>query len=77
MWTAIAGVVGLITTILAWRFNPKGQIYKELDEIYRQLEELYKKRDEALVNHDTDTLTVVTDAIIRLCVRKNILLSRL
>lgn len=77
MIAIITGVVGIIATVLAWVLNPKRRIHAELDNIYRQLEELYTKRDEALVNHDNDTLTVVTDGIMRLCARKTILLQRL
>ena len=72
--TAIAGIVG---TVLAWMLNPKRRLYAELDGIYNELEALYVKRDDALQANDSDTLTVVTDAIVRLCARKAVLLQRL
>lgn len=73
----IAAALGIISTIVAWNLNPKRRLYQEIDEIYRQLEILYGKRDEALANNDSDTLSVVTDSIVRLCSRKAVLLKRL
>lgn len=73
----IAGAVGILSTVLAWNLNPKRRIYAELDEIYHQLDELYKERDYALAHNESDALTVVTAAIVRLCNRKTVLLQRL
>jgi len=77
MMTAIVSVLGIVSTVLAWKLNPRRLIYAELDSIYRKLEDLYKERDEALKNNDTDTLTRVTADIVRLAQRKNSLLQRL
>ena len=77
MWTAIAGLIGLISTIVAWNLNPKRQLYQQLDDLYKQLDRLYRERDDALARHDTDTLTRATDDIIRLRNKKNSLLQRL
>jgi len=77
MFGLISSVVGIIATIVAWNLNPRRKAYAELDDIYRQLDALYLKRDDALKTNDSDTLTVVTDGIIRLCNRKTILLQRL
>ena len=77
MIALIAGVVGIVSTILAWNLNPRRRLYAELDGIYKELEVCYAKRDKALVEHDNDALTVVTADILRLCKRKAILLQRL
>lgn len=77
MMVLITGIIGLLGTLAAWFLNPRRQIYAELDSIYKQLEECYVKRDKALVDNDSDTLTIVTADIIRLCTRKASLLQRL
>ena len=75
--TIIASIVGIISTLVAWFFNPKRIIYSQLDAVYGQLEALYAKRDKALAENDSNTLTIVTASIIGLCKTKNILLQRL
>lgn len=77
MLTLIAGVVGIVSTILAWNLNPKRKSYAELDDIYKKLDRLYEERDAALVNHDSDTLSRVTADIVRLSARKRCILQRL
>lgn len=77
MLTAITVALGIISTIVAWRLNPKRRLYAELDTIYKNLEVSYAKRDKALAENDMDTLSIVTADIIKLCERKNILLQRL
>lgn len=77
MLALITGVVGIIGTLLAWHMNPRRQLYAEIDKVYKQLEECYVKRDKALASNDSDTLTVVTADIIRLCAHKTTLLQRL
>ena len=73
----ITGVIGVISTLLAWFLNPRRQLYAELDQVYKQLEECYVKRDKALATNDSDGLTLVTADIVRLCNRKTSLLQRL
>lgn len=75
--SGIVALVGIISTIVAWKYNPKGAVNRELDKIYKELEELYAKRDKALQDHDNDSLTVITSDIMRLCARKTVLLQRL
>ena len=77
MAAIIAGIVGIISTILAWNLNPKRKIYAELDSIYKELEKLYARRDRALQANNNDELTIATSLIIGLCQRKTILLQRL
>ena len=77
MLAIITAVLGIVSTILVWSLNPKRRLYSELDGIYKQLDDLYKERDEALIKHDNDTLTIVTDSIMRLRTRKAVLLQRL
>ena len=77
MLAAITAALGIIATLCAWFLNPKRQVYAELDGIYKELELLYAKRDVALANNDSDTLTIVTADIVRLCQRKTVLLQRL
>ena len=76
MLTAIAGIIGIIATILAWSLNPKRRIQAELDSITQQLVVLYRSRDEALIKHDNDALTIITADIVRLCERQTVLLQR-
>jgi len=77
MLAAITAALGIIATLLAWFMNPKRQLYTELEGIYKELEVLYVKRDKALVDNDSDTLTIVTADIIRLCARKARILQQL
>lgn len=77
MITLVTGVLGILGTLIAWYFNPKRIFYSQLDTIYKQLEGLYAKRDEALAKNDSDTLTIVTADILRLCTSKAVLLKRL
>lgn len=71
MWTTIAGIIGLITTILAWFLNPSRKREEELNNIYDELDLLYTERDKALEKNDSDSLTVVTARINVLRARKN------
>jgi hypothetical protein len=75
--TIIAGVVGITSTILAWKLNPRRRTYAELDSVYTQLEKLYKRRDKALAENNSDELTAVTVDIIRLRKKSHDLLQRL
>lgn len=77
MIAIIASALGIIGTLVAWKFNPRRVIYSELDAIYKRLDGLYGERDKALAENDSDTLTRVTADIIGLCQRKNTLLQRL
>jgi hypothetical protein len=77
MLALITGVVGIVATLLAWFLNPRRQLYAKIDKVYKDLEECYVKRDKALANNDSDTLTIVTADIIRLCALKTSLLQRL
>ncbi len=74
--SAIVGIIGIISTLLAWFLNPKRVLYAELDSIYKKLEVLYVQRDKALVENDSNTLTIVTSDIIRLSNRKNTIIQR-
>lgn len=74
MWTAIAAIAGLATTLLAYFLNPGRKKAKELDRIFRELDQLYTKRDIALEKNDTNTLSSVTARIIFLRDRKDSLL---
>lgn len=75
MWTAIAAIAGLATTLLAYFLNPGRKKAKELDRIFRELDQLYTKRDIALEKNDTNTLSAVTARIIFLRDRKDHLLK--
>jgi hypothetical protein len=77
MLAAITAALGIIATLCAWFLNPKRRLYAELEQIYKDLEVLYAKRDKALANNDSDTLTVVTADIIKLCARKTRILQQL
>lgn len=80
MIALITGVVGIISTILAYNFGPgaaKRKIIAELESIYKELEKLYARRDKALQTHDNDELTIANSLIIKLCSRKTILFQRL
>ena len=74
MWAAIAGVVGLITTLVAYFINPGRKRIEELNKIFKELDSLYEKRDRALEKNDSDTLSSVTARIIFLRSRKDSLL---
>lgn len=73
----IPTILGIIATIVAWKYNPKKRIYDQLDAIYDNLEGLQKARDEALASNDTDRLTVATSGIIELRKKKAELRERL
>jgi len=76
----ILGILGIVGTYLTWQFYPKRKIYAEIDSIYNALHKsggLYDRRDKALKENNTDELTVVTELIISIKERKEILLERL
>lgn len=75
MWTAIAALTGLVTTLVAYFINPERRKTEELRKIFSALDDLYKRRDIALEKNDTDTLAVVLDRIIELLRRKDSLLK--
>jgi len=75
MWTAIAAIAGLVTTLAAYFLNPGRRKTIELNAIFKELDELYRRRDVALEKNDTDTLSIVTARIIFLRDRKNNLLK--
>ncbi len=75
-WLPLAiGVIGIISTLLAWFLNPKRRIQAELDAISKKLEVLYVQRDEALQKNDSDSLTAITSQLVKLYARKAVLLQ--
>lgn len=74
---AIPTVLGIVSTFIAWKFNPRREIYARLDKIYYQLDILYMDRDIALEQNRTDSLTDIVDRINKLHGDKNRLLQRL
>ena len=77
MWTAIAALVGLVTTLTAWFINPGRRRTEELNKIFKELDDLYVARDNALTNNDQDSLTIVTSKILKLKARKTVLVSQI
>jgi hypothetical protein len=75
--TIIASILGIISTLVAWFFNPRQSIYREIDAIQRQLEELYVMRDKALLDNNSNALSDISARISGLCDRKKVLLQRL
>lgn len=75
MWTAIAAIAGLITTIFAYFINPARRKTERLNKIFSVLDDLYRRRDIALEKNDTDTLAVILDRIIELRREKDSLLQ--
>lgn len=75
MWTAIAAIIGLTTTLFAYFINPSRKKTEELNNIFKELEILYVKRDVALEKNDFDTLSYVTARIIVLRGKKDSLLK--
>lgn len=73
----VVGILGIISTIVAWKFNPKTQIYVELDKIMREIEQEERHRDKALSENNSGDLTIATFALDRLRKRKTDLLQRL
>lgn len=75
MWTAIAAIAGLVTTLVAYFINPGRRKTEKLNRIFKVLEDLYRRRDVALEKNDTDTLAVILDRIIELRREKDSLLQ--
>jgi hypothetical protein len=75
MWTAIAALAGLATTLFAYFINPSRRKTEELNNIFKELEILYVKRDVALEKNDFDTISYVTARIIVLRGKKDNLLK--
>lgn len=71
MWTAITAIIGLVSTVLAWFFNPARRNMAELNNIFKELDSLYIERDRALEKNDYNTLTRVIARINVLRERKN------
>jgi hypothetical protein len=77
MFTIIVSVLGIVSTIIAWKLNPRRLIYAELDHIYKKLDYEYAVRDKALAANNSDLLTIANANIIKLCTRKAVLFQRL
>lgn len=75
--SGIVGIIGIASTIIAWKLNPKQATNRELDQISRELVTLYQNRDKALAVNDSQGLTIVNHQIIALAERREILLKRL
>lgn len=75
--TIITAILGIIATILAWKFNPQREMYAELDYIDKQLDAEYRIRDKALIENNNDQLTLSVTIIAKLKIRKNIIMERL
>lgn len=75
MWTAIAALAGLATTLFAYFINPSRRKTEELNNIFKELEILYAKRDVALEKNDFNALSSVTARIIVLRGKKDSLLK--
>lgn len=73
----ILAILGIISTVLAYKLNPKQKLYDELDGINSQLNKLKEVRDNAQAKDQTDVLTAATDDFIKLCARRNEILQRL
>lgn len=76
MIALLTGIVGLITTFLAWKFNPKRILLSELDHIDEEKNKWEGVRDEALSKNDVDNLTVAIAKLLQLRERKADLLQR-
>lgn len=74
MWTAIAAITGLVTTLIAYFLNPGRRKTEELNKIFKELDTLYERRDRALETNNTNDLTYITARIIFLRSRKDNLL---
>lgn len=74
--TIISAALGIISTITAWKLNPRRVLYAELDNIYKDLEEWYAKRNQALANHNSDDVTITLYHIKQLSNRKTVLFQR-
>lgn len=75
--TIVVGLIGIIGTVVAYKFNPKNKVYDELDGIYVKLDKLYIERDTALQKNDSNALTIAVSSIKQLSDRKAVLLQRL
>lgn len=76
MWEAIILALGIVSTFIAYYFNPSHRRNVELDKLFNELDILYEQRDKALERNDSDTLTRVVYRINVLRSRKNSLLQR-
>lgn len=80
MTALIAGIptiLGIIGVVVAWKFNPRRQLYADADALFINWEKLNVIRDKALSTNDSDSLTVVTAQLIELRKRKTEILQRL
>lgn len=55
--TGIVGIIGTISTIVAWNLNPSRIKQERLDNATKELIQLYEKRDKALKSNDSDNIT--------------------
>ena len=62
----LTGLVGLVSTILAYNLNPKRILQAKLDAIADMIKFWEEKKDEALANNDTELLNVAVDRLIGL-----------
>jgi len=62
----LTGIVGLISTILAYRWNPKRLLQAKLDAVAHQIKHWEGKKDEALAKNDIDGLNVSIAKLVEL-----------
>lgn len=75
--TGIVTLLGIISTIVAFRFNPRQRLYDDIDKIFIEEDKLRHERDVALKKNDSDTLTSTLALLIALRQRKLELMRRL
>lgn len=76
IWTIISSIIGIISTVVAYNYNPRQRLYKEIDQIDLQLKRLSNEKDFALKVNDSDLLTTITMQLLDLEKRKSLLLQR-
>ncbi len=77
LFAIIPTILGIISTYVAWKWNPRQKLYDEADSIFRQWEALLVIRDKALQDNNSDDLTVVIAQLNTLRARKKIVMQRL
>lgn len=74
--TVILGLTAVIGPIVAYKYNPRIKIQKELDGISKEVSEWEKTRDEAISKNNADNITITVNKLEQLRARQTVLLQR-
>lgn len=73
----LIGLVGIASTIIAWKLNPRRILQDKLDSINASITKWEEKQNEALSKNDNDALNIAAGTLRELRSSKAIISKRL